>query len=242
MQERLYNMLLDENEVTWQTIIYELVKSEEIDPWDINISLLTKKYLETIKELQEHNFFISGKVILAASILLRMKTIKFLDEDMPDFDNLLFQNNDEDLLLDNFENEGQFVDGQKIPGLLIKTPQARKRKVNLDDLMSALKEALEVENKRLIRRAAEREIRKAEIPIKKIDISSLINNLYSRIKEFFAKHSKVTFTQLLPSQGKMDKILTFLPLLHLENQGKISMKQEVPFGEIEISEANDEED
>ena len=70
----------------------------------------------------------------------------------------------------------------------------------------------------------------------KINISSLIKNLYSKLKDFFKKYPKVTFTQLLPSQSKEDKVITFIPLLHLENQGKINLEQEVQFGEITITE------
>ena len=76
MQDRLLNMLMQENEITWQTIIYDLVKSEQMNPWDIDVSVLSQKYLETIKQLQEHNFFISGKIILDAAILLKIKSIK----------------------------------------------------------------------------------------------------------------------------------------------------------------------
>ena len=231
MQEKLYQMLMDEDEITWKSIIYELVKSEEMNPWDINISLLTKKYLEAIKQLQEHNFFISGKVVLAASILLKIKSTKLLDENIADFDSLLFSADEEDLLLEEQASKKQ----TEAPNLLIQTPQARKRKINLNDLMEALQKALQVENKRRIRKEGERIIRGVELPKVKVDISDLIKNLYSKIKDFFKEHPKVTFTQLLPSQKREDKVLTFIPLLHLENQGKINLHQEKPFGEIEIT-------
>lgn len=238
MQDKLYEMLLNEDEITWQSIIYDLVKTEEMNPWDIDISLLSKRYMETIKELEEHNFFISGKIVLAASILLKIKSIKLLDENIAEFDNLLFQQ-EENLLVDDI------VDGEpfhkKVPGLLIKTPQARKRKVNLNDLMEALQAALEVETRRVRRKADERVIREVTLPKRKVNISSLMKNLYERLKEFFSKTTKVKFSELVSSEKKEDKVLTFLPLLHLENQGKITMEQEKSFGEIEISEYKSEE-
>ena len=46
--EKIFQILFEKDDVTWQTIIYELVKSEEIDPWDIDISLLTKKYISQV--------------------------------------------------------------------------------------------------------------------------------------------------------------------------------------------------
>ncbi len=233
MQEKIFDMLIDEDEITWQSIIYTLVKSEEMDPWDIDISLLTQKYLERIKKLEELNFYISGKVLLALAILLRIKSVKLVDEDIADFDDLLFPKEGENILSDDFEEHGEF---KYIPSLLIKTPQARKRKLNLNDLMEALQAALEVETKRMRRKADERVIREVELPLKKIDITSLMKNLYNKLKEFFKIRPKVKFSELLPSNGKEDKVLTFLPLLHLENQGKINMEQDIPFGEIDISE------
>ncbi|MEK6934787.1 MAG: segregation/condensation protein A [Nanoarchaeota archaeon] len=238
MQDKLYEMLLNEDEITWQSIIYDLVKSEEMDPWDINISMLTKKYLETIKELEEHNFFISGKVVLAASILLKIKSNKLLNENLVEFDNLLFPP-EEDLLADE-DDTSEFIGEEKIPKLLIKTPQARKRKVNLNDLMEALQMALEVDERRKIRKRDERVLREIDLPTKKVDISALIKSLYSRIKEFFKKHPKITFTQLLPSEKKEDKIYTFIPLLHLDSQNKINLNQEKPFSEIEITEVKEQ--
>ena len=238
MQDKIYEMLLNESEITWQSIIYGFVKSEEMDPWDINISLLVKRYLEKIKEIQDLNFFISGKVVLAVAILLKIKAVKLVDENLAEFDNLLFPQ-EIDILEEDHENN--VMHAENIPKLLIKTPQARKRKINLNDLMDALQKALEVENRRHIRRSDERIIREVELPTKKVDISSLIKNLYEKIKEFFKKKPVVTFTDLLPSQEKLDKVYTFIPLLHLENQGKIDLLQERQFGEIRILEHKNQE-
>ena len=45
---------------------------------------------------------------------------------------------------------------------------------------------------------------------------------------------KLTFTKLLPSESREDKVHTFIPLLHLAQQNKIELVQETPFGEIEV--------
>ena len=74
MQDRILDLILEQNEVTWQTIIYDLIRSEEMDPWDIDVSVLTARYIETIKKMKEMNFFISGKVLLAAALLVKIKS------------------------------------------------------------------------------------------------------------------------------------------------------------------------
>tara|TARA_B100000315_G_scaffold259880_1_gene317826 strand:+ start:1352 stop:1498 length:147 start_codon:yes stop_codon:yes gene_type:complete len=35
---------MDEDEVTWQTILYNLVKKEGMDPWDVNVSQLAQNF------------------------------------------------------------------------------------------------------------------------------------------------------------------------------------------------------
>ncbi|MCK5140441.1 MAG: segregation/condensation protein A, partial [Thermodesulfovibrionia bacterium] len=47
-------------------------------------------------------------------------------------------------------------------------------------------------------------------------------------------NTRLTFSTLVPSETKEDKIYTFIPLLHLTNQRKIDIEQYQPFGEIEI--------
>ncbi len=229
MQDKLLNMLMQENEITWQSIIYDLVKSEQMNPWDIDVSLLTKKYIEIIKELEEHNFFISGKVLLASAILLKIKSNKLLTENIAQFDSQLFATDDE-LLEEIDEMQEEF----RIPPLLLKTPQARKRKVGLNDLMRALNKALEVDKKRKIRKLKERVIREVRLPEKKINIGDLIKIIYEKILNIFKKKEEVTFTELVNSDKKEDKIMTFIPLLHLDNKNKINLDQKEHFGEIFI--------
>ncbi|MEK6904083.1 MAG: segregation/condensation protein A [Nanoarchaeota archaeon] len=231
MQEQIFNMLVNKDEITWQSIIYDLVKSEQMDPWDIDIALLAQEYLEKVREMQEHNFFISGKVILASAIMLKLKSVKFVDEHIAGFDTLLFSR-EEDLLYD--EEQSPFA-REEIPPLLLKTPQQRKRKVDLQDLMEALNAALRVEEKRMIRKLKERPIREVVIPERKIDIGKLIKEVYNKIISWFTRKQKLTFTELTNgSRNRQDVLLTFVPLLHLSNQQKIDLEQEVPFGEISI--------
>ena len=90
MQNQIYEILMNRDEITWQNLIYDLIKSERMDPWDIDISLLTNHYIETLKKLKEANFFVSGKVLLAASLLLKIKSERLVNEDFANFDALLY--------------------------------------------------------------------------------------------------------------------------------------------------------
>ena len=230
--ERIFQLLYSQDEVTWQTLLHELIKKEEMNPWDIDISLLTKKYINTIKELKELDFRISGKVLLAAAILLKMKSNRLLNEDLSEFDRLLTES-EEGLAEELDLEEPQRQYDEKHP-LIPRTPQPRKRKVSVFDLVKALEKALEVKQRRVINSIPPMDVK---IPEKKMDITQVIREVYSKIISFFTRNSqnKLTFSQLVPSQTKEDKIYTFIPLLHLTNQRKVNLEQKEHFGEIEIT-------
>ncbi len=129
--------------------------------------------------------------------------------------------------------------------LTIKTPQARKRKVSLQDLMGALEKALEVDERRDIRRRRfERVPDAVKIPERKINLGDKIKVIHTRINEWFQKNkSDITFEHLLEDGSKSDKVYTFMPLLHLENHKKIKMNQPVHFENIyiQLNQGNDNE-
>ncbi len=51
MDERIFNIVFAKDQITWQSLLYQLIKSENMDPWDIDVSQLTKRYLEMLKKL-----------------------------------------------------------------------------------------------------------------------------------------------------------------------------------------------
>ncbi len=232
MQEQIYDMLLKENEVTWKDIIYDLVKSEQMNPWDVDLSKLTAKYIQTVKDMKEMNYHVSGKVLLASAMLLKIKSQRLVSEDINNFDSFLFHTEDE------FEELGDFLPFHEhkveIPKLGIRTPQARKRKVSVSDLIGALEKALKVDNRRKLRLRKFLTINKPEIPEKKIDIHDLIDKLQQKLMNLFTKKPKTTLSEILPSDKHEDKIYTFMPLLYLHNQKLVNLEQEEHFGEIHI--------
>ena len=234
-QETVYNLLFKDDDVTWQSIILDLIAKEQMNPWDIDISLIAQKFLEKLNKLKAMDFRVSGKIVLAAAIMLRIKSTKFISVDVAALDQLIANSEQEDF--DLFE-EGQgsqmldYSQGEE-PRLYPKTPQPRKRKVSVYDLISALEKALEVEVRRkpYIETAVE-----VKVPEPKGNINDSMKTVYQKVSSYFAKQPKMklTFDQLIPSEAKMDKVMTFIPLLHLDTQRKVDLIQQEHFGTIEI--------
>lgn len=237
MQEKLVELLLNQDELGWKKIIYDLVESEQMDPWDIDVSLLAQKFIQVIRQAQEHDFKIPGKIVLAAAILLKIKATHLVENDISNLDRLINQTEEipEDELFEEIgqqlRNHGQLGHPQLIP----RNPQPRNRKVSVEDLVEALQRALATK-KRIL--AQQRPTPYPYKPHRKIDILDVIRDVYHKINYYTNKdkNAKITYTRLLPPKaGKQEKVYTFMPLLHLENEQKIEMEQQQHFDEILIS-------
>lgn len=230
--EELYNLIIGD-EISWQAIIYELVRSEQLDPLDIDISALAYSFLEKIRQLEEANFFISGKVLLAASILLRLKAERVYER-LKYFDEILYGKEEA-----KQEEEKIYLTKKELPIILPKTPLPRMKKVTLEELMKALNKAIETETRR--RRRYEAILKAGQdvellLPKKTFNITLAIKELYKKIINFLKRKNaeRLTFSELVPSQSREDKIATFIPLLHLDTREKITLEQPIQFGEIYI--------
>lgn len=235
MEQRLFDLLVKDNEISWKSILMNLVKQEGMDPWDVDVTGLTNLYIERLRELKEADLKVSGKVVLAAAILLGIKSKRLVGEDLNEFDRLLAAT-DEQEFYDSLEEELRQKETANLPDeafeLRPRLPQPRRRKVSIFELVGALEKALEVKKRRENRLEAAKA--HVKMPDKKFDITAAMGSLWGRIASFFRKKEKLTFSKLVGSEKKEDKIYTFLPLLHLSNEEKIYLHQEEHFGEISI--------
>lgn len=240
-QEQIFDIIMNKDDISWQQIIFTAVKSEQMNPWDIDISNLAQQFLNKLREFKEMDFKVSGKVILAAAIMLRLKSNKLIGEDLTYLDQLIASSgqSEEDAFYDELSRmEGQervnvTIDGRNFE-LIPRTPQPRKRKVSVYDLVEALEKALEVKNRRKL---WEREEIHMEIPVRKVNIDHLVTKTLGDVLAYFAdqKQGKLLFAQLLKEGTKHEKVYTFIPLLHLSNEGKVVLEQQEHLGEIHIT-------
>lgn len=229
MEQRIFDIIFKGDEVTWQSLILDLVRVQNMDPWDIDVSKLSQDFIGMLRKMQQLDLRISGKVVLAAAILLKMKSNYLMERDIMNFDRLMHP--------DEYTEEALYEEPKRLDidlskvRLIPRTPQPRKRKVSIYELVEALKLALEVKNRR-------RQILDSiqiPLPEKQVDISIVIEKLYKNIEKILDIEGSLTFSQLIPSKKKEDIINAFIPVLHLSNQQKIDLYQEQHFGEIEIT-------
>lgn len=229
MSEKLLDLVL-RDELSWEYLILDVVKEEGINPEDIDIVRLTNSYLSKVRELEDLNFVLSGKVLLVAAILLRFKVQKLFSESNEVVEEVVVDLSVSDLLKEIDVGE---VSLEPI------IPLPKKRKVTLEELMSALNSALKVEKRRVARVESRKKLRQGgdfKLRLREFVLSDKIEELKSKLFGFFNKLGRrfVLFSEIRPSSDRFDTVWTFLPLLHLSNKGVVELKQDVLFEDFRI--------
>jgi segregation and condensation protein A len=202
-------------------ILLELVQAHKLDPWDVDIEKLTDVFAQQVQKMQDPDLRLSGRTLLSASILLRMKS---------------------DYVI-NSNGRGQEVEEELDEALDLNLPeigplmmiQRGARKITLMDLMGALQEAMKEApvHTRPSRKGMEKVMRL--LSEYHINVEKYLEKLHRRIAELAAEGRAVTLMELVTERTRIGVARTLLLVLFLSTQGKIVMQQDEPFGEISIS-------
>ena len=247
----ILDQILEGDDITWQSVIMDAVRTNQMDPWDIDISQLAADFLVKLRNLTEMNFKLTGKVVLASALLLKLKSKRFVDEDISLLDQLISssqQPDDEYLDMDDLDAEyddsdiaAQITVGDEEYTLQKRTPQPRKRKVSVYDLIGALEQAIESNKRKELRKIPTLNIPQVNVPHKNFDIVSSMDLVHKAVKDYFQinKTQPLSFSSLIPSESRNDKIYTFIPLLHLRNAQMVDLHQEEHFEDFYIEHTGD---
>ena len=214
-EEDIINQIVS-GELTWEGLIRDIIIDEGLDPWDIDIIKLANRFKQIIDKVDIET---AGKFVLVSSILLSMKSERMFQEEEEEIDEIILP------ILNKREIQ-----------LKPRIPAARKRPITLNELISALKKAVEVKERREKRKKNEvkEKVKEKTFEVKKVKIGELIQNLYTKLTSLFRKFDVVPFSKLVPSWNRHDIVWTFLPLIHLSAKHKVKLNQEKDFGEIYV--------
>ncbi len=198
-------------------ILMNLVITREIDPWNIDIVDLTKKYIQKIKEARRVDMRVSGKAILVAAILIRMQSETILEKKKE-------------------KKEEEIEEDIELAPVL---PPLRResREITLPALLEALLETLEDYEKKKVKKPKKlkKEIKQIiKIDIYKKDLEKYIEKLYILIKESIGDEEFIKFENLIFDKTPVEIARTLLYLLFLQQQKKIELIQKEFFGPIYI--------
>src|SRR5208283_5002778 len=209
-QERIQDLLFS-REISWQEIIYDLINTEQLDPWDVDIIVLTNRYLDKLKQLEEEDFFVSSKVLLAAAFLLRIKSELLLSKYLKSIDEILFGRKEQKQIQTINLNDLDFDD---IPDLIPKSPLPRYKKVSLQELIDSLNKAIVTENRRIKKEIVNNNVLREtsiSLPKRKFNLNTKSKEIYDKLIQYIKENAaeKISFTELAGTE-KEERIISFL--------------------------------
>jgi len=209
---------------TWKEILLELIDSNKVDPWNIDLVEISNAFLAKVREMERMDFAVQANVILAAAILLRYKSNYLsslqqaeLTEYMP-----------EELPLDIGE-----VDS--LPQLTLSSRIPPKRQITLDELVTEMERIIRYDDEnRVVRKPRGAIVDTVDFELEEQDIEKMMGEVFVKVKKNTDKEGWSMFSGLLEKKEKGELVYTLLSILHLTQTKKIDIKQDKMFGEIFI--------
>ena len=221
-------------------LLLHLIKQSNIDIYDIEISEITKQYLDYINKMEELNINVASSYIVMAAELMEIKSKSLLPKKVE-------ENEDEEEEIVSKENLiNKLIEYKKYKemapsfkeletnrqNIYIKSPEklnnyldeivVKNEDTSIDDLVDAFKKFLERKN--------------LEKPIS----TKITNKEYSvkerkyNIKNILREKKKVFFTELFEENNTSFIIVTFLSILEMTKEKEIIIKQDTNFSNIII--------
>ncbi len=229
-------------------ILVQLAEKGDIDPWDIDILDVTNKYLAALDKSPRENLLNAGRAIFFASVLLRLKSDILLNISN---ETLLSSQQTENFFPEDdllFNQDEVRLDLSRLESFIVRSSlgkQQRKRKISLGDLIFALQQAEEEEERRAVRAKLRSEraftIDASEIPDNVLeiaheeDLEDIANKVEAIIQEHLTDDKPIALSFI--SGILNNKTTPFLALLFLAHSQKIVLEQKDCYGEVYIHRA-----
>lgn len=209
-------------------ILVNLAKNGDINPWDIDIVNVTDIFLERIEQMQMMDLRISGRTLLYAAILLRMKSTGIIQEQH------------EDDGFEAFEDELDFYDVDDYPVPKLPIRRQATRPVTLHELILELQKAEKVETRRKDRSIRRRLEERSAVTTDEVlgiaheeDILGRVKSLGEKLRLELESQEFVKLSDLL-GEDRSENIMTYVSLLFLATEKKIWLAQKELFGELYV--------
>ncbi len=215
----------------WKSLLRQTVKKEGMDPWNLDLIVLSEKYLKKIRAMKKNDFHVPANAVLASSILLRMKSDTWQIKKKQDK-----KETEEDLM-----DWKYFIEGERVPEIKARK-RVTKRKVTVDELIDAVETVIEKQKKKA-RTKAKQEKKKEKIK-KSFDTNQLhqikelakpLDELEEAVKNSLNGERITCFSNLLEEDTRLEVLKTFIPLLQLANDERVAIWQDEYFEEIFIT-------
>ena len=235
-------------EVDGIEILVNMAKQGKIDPWNVDIVEVTDKYLTHLFQSKAQNLRLTGRTLLFAAILLKLKSNVLEGIDVLDFEPQVEEdfNYDDDSPLDYEEDYIPTNNVISIDEVLQRRTSVRlnhNRVVTLRDLIRQLEFYEMLDKKASLKNAHERAKRRVQnyARLSPDDIINLAHDEYiengvqrlkANLEEILNRQDKIELTEL--TLLGMDRVNAYISLLFLTVDSDYDLVQDEFYGDLYV--------
>ncbi len=234
-----YNFIINDFEGPLDLLLH-LIKTSEVDIYDIEIEKITEQYINFIESMEDMNLNIASEYLVMAAELIELKSRLLLpsNKDLGDDE---YEEDPRENLINRLIEYKKYKDMINVfkelesdrKDIFTKDPinfseykeveTINNGEITLDDLINAL-------NNFLKRKEDEKPI---QTKITKKELS--VKDRTCEIRTILSKKKKVPFFELFEVKTKEYVVVTFLSILEMAKRGELNILQENNFNEILVS-------
>lgn len=218
-------------------MLVEMAKRGEIDPWNIDVVEVADRFLQELEKAQKLDLRISGRVLLYAAILVRMKAEVLANEalrvdDSEEQAELIPDEIDFGEFFDegfmDFKDSAESVESDELISFLLTPHRKVRRFTTLKDLIDELKRAEEVHKrrKRRKRREEEKDVKVILETPHEENIEDTIALVEKELSKLFSKNRVLYFWEVVKGKNREDILSYYLSILHLAFRKKLEVEQQ----------------
>lgn len=218
-------------------LLLHLIKKSKMEIFDIEISEITKEYLNYIQEMTEMNLDIASEYLVMAAELIEMKSRKLLPNKKDEEEKEEEENPEEELKRRLIEYKKYKESTEVFRSLeenranyYTKAPESLKQysseklendgSVGIFDLLDAFQKLLE--------RQEYNKPKNTKITRKELSVKERV----AKIRDILKVHKRLNFIELFDDFSKPYVVVTFLSVLEMAKNREINIKQDNNFSDI----------
>ena len=218
-------------------LLLHLIKKSKMEIFDIEISEITRMYLNYIEEMTDMNLDIASEYLVMAAELIEMKSRKLLPNKKDEEEESIEENPEEELKRRLVEykkyKESTLVFRnleENRANYYTKAPESLKQysseklendgSVGIFDLLDAFQKLLE--------RQEYNKPKNTKITRKELSVKERV----AKIRDILKVHKKLNFIELFDDFSKPYVVVTFLSVLEMTKNREINIKQDNNFSDI----------
>lgn len=244
----IQNKITQEAEVDGIEILVSMAKQGKIDPWNVDIVEVTDKYLMHLFQSKAQNLRLTGRTLLFAAILLKLKSNVLEGLDVLDFEPQHEEdfNYDDEMPLDYEEEYIPTNNVISIDEVLQRRTSVRlnhNRVVTLRDLIRQLEFYEMLDKKQSLKNAHERAKRRVQ-NYARLSPEDIVNLAHDEYIENGVQRLRANLSEILSRQDRielneltllgMDKISAYISLLFLTVDSDYDLEQDEFYSDLYV--------